>query len=175
MSFHIYRGVTLCQPKQWELKRFYFKFCTGNIHYKDAQLNPELYKVNQITLSSMKVNFGILLSGNREEQIDDKANIASIFPSESDIISSIIDNIVDIQERDMDTSGPGELPLNEPCVVWDIPAGSDWFAGMVWEHLHEISYLVEHLERHCVAALWNVRGTLKNRWAERTISANNPM
>ena len=37
---------------------------------KGAQLNPELNKVNQITFSSMKVNFGVLLSGHREEQVD---------------------------------------------------------------------------------------------------------
>ena len=83
----------------------------------------------------MKVNFGILLSGNREEQIDDNANIASIFPSESDIISAIY-NIGDIQVEDRDTNRPDKLPLNGPCiVVWDLSTGRDWFVGMVRDHL----------------------------------------
>ena len=82
------------------LKILYWKHSSP----KDAQLNPKLCKVNQMSLISMKVNFGILLPGNREEQIDADANryIASIFPSESDIISAI-ENIADIQVESRDT------------------------------------------------------------------------
>ena len=97
---------------------------------RDFQENPSLYKVNKITDTEMKINLGVLLSGDREEDADHIIE----FPDESAFLSLVncdneCDKMMDVTNGEK-LQNEQTLPLNELCaVIWDTNDGREWFIG----------------------------------------------
>ena len=115
----------------------------------DFQESPDLYRVNMMSDREMKLNLGILLSGDHFQDADEEI----IFPDERSMLLSCSaaadDNTVAGVDVEINEE-PEEVPLNEPCaVVWDAPLGRNWYIGMAREKVDENYYMVEYLE--CVS------------------------
>ena len=96
---------------------------------RDHRENPALHKVNRMAVAQMKVNLGVLLSGNHKD-IDDIVN----FPDESMMLSVLDDPDNEGVAEEEEYEGDEEIPLNEPCaVIWVNSTGREWFIGMTRE------------------------------------------
>ena len=108
---------------------------------KDFQFNPELYKVNPVSVAEMKVNLAVLLSNEHVSDVDDHSDQLQ-FPSEEDIMK-----VLQSSNQTVHSPLSVEFPINEPCVaIWDEENGRQWYIGMMREHLRNNKYLVDHLE-----------------------------
>ena len=106
---------------------------------KDAQIRSHLYKVNQLTLTEMKVNF-ITLLGNHDQTPTE----LPLLPSENDLFH-IFQNTE--HEAEKNTKQSFELLINEPCIIiWDEVGGQNWYVAMCREKINEEQFMVEHLE-----------------------------
>ena len=115
---------------------------------RDYQGHPGLYKVNCMSETEMKINLGILLAGDHEEDSNEDVE----FPDESAILS-LLDHDAESSDGEKEneniTTKQTSIPLNEPCaVVWDPPRGREWYIGMTRSIIDEESYTIEYLERH---------------------------
>ena len=114
---------------------------------RDQRENPSLYKVNCMTVTQIKINLGILLSGYHEKDID---NVIQ-FPDESTMLS-VLDDIVDgVNEENMveESVYEDDIQLKEPCaVIWDSSIKREWFLGMTREKISKDEYLIDYLEPH---------------------------
>ena len=95
----------------------------------DAQQRRHLYKVNQISLTEMKVNIATLLTNNFAESLE----IPPI-PSEDEVgkLLSLQQNQSPINELpDVPKQHDFEPKISEPwIVIWDKQDGRKWFAAM---------------------------------------------
>ena len=86
---------------------------------KDFQLNPELYKVNQVSVAEMKVNLAMLLSNEHVSDVDYQLQ----FPSEEDIMKVLQSN-----NQTVHSPSSVEFPINEPSVaIWNEENGRQWY------------------------------------------------
>ena len=104
---------------------------------------PFFVQGQQHAVAQMKVNLGILLSGNHDKDID---NIVH-FPDESMMLSILDDPNNEEVIREEEYEGEEEIPLNEPCaVIWDNSNRQEWFIGMTRERISNDEYLIDYLE-----------------------------
>ena len=107
---------------------------------KNCRENPDLYKVC-LTVAQLKLNLGILLSG--EHEVDCDADI--MFPdaeSMFDALGDSVDEPVPLLVEDDD-----DILLNERCVaIWDNVDGRYWCVGMTRERIGKDEYLIDYLE-----------------------------
>ena len=115
----------------------------------DFQENPELYKVNGMSEKQMKLNLGILLSGNHDQDANEEVS----FPDDNSILMSCATNddqsasVDDVREDVEIQEESEEIPLNEPCAaVWDTSLGRNWYIGMTRGKVDENNFRVEYLE-----------------------------
>ena len=107
---------------------------------KDAQIRSQLYKVNRLTLTEMKVNF-ITLLGNHDQTPTELL----LLPTEDDLFR-IFQNTAHEAEKNIEQ--PFEPLINEPfIVIWDEVGGRNWYIAMCREKINEEQYMAEHLER----------------------------
>ena len=98
-----------------------------------------------------KVNLGILLSGNHEEDCD-----AVTFPY-AESMFSVLDNSVVEPAPPVETE-KDEILLNKPCVaIWDTVKGREWCVGMTQVRIRKDEYLIDYLE--CISF-----GNVKMMW-----------
>ena len=93
----------------------------------------------------MKVNLGILLSGDHEEDTSEDVE----FPDEDSILISCSTDLNDDESGDIENNSTDEIsvPLNEPgAVVWDTPSGREWYIGMTRRKINGESFSIEYLE-----------------------------
>ena len=111
---------------------------------RDQRENPALYKENGMSVAQMKVNLGVLLSGNHEKDLEGTV----VFPDESTMLSILDDpNYEVVVDEESSNVIKHEIPLNEPCaVIWDNPNGREWFIGMAQERISKDEYLIDYLE-----------------------------
>ena len=116
-------GMKIVKDEQ-ERKCCTMKSFSRKVYKKDCKENPYLYKVNSMTVVQMKVNLGLLLSGDHEEDCD-----AVMFPNVESMFSVLNNSVVEpapAVEREK-----YEILLNEPCVaIWDTVKGREWCVGM---------------------------------------------
>ena len=109
---------------------------------KDCREHPDLYKVNSMTVAQLKVNLGILLSGNHEEECDANVTIPDV-----DSMFSVLDNSLQEPAPPVETDVEDEIMLNEPCAaIWDNANGREWCVGMTRERIGKDEYLIDYLE-----------------------------
>ena len=85
---------------------------------KDAQIRSHLYKVNQLTLTEMKVNF-ITLLGNHDQTPTEPPLL-----SKEDYLFHIFQNTK--HEAEKNTEQPFETLINEMCIrIWDEVGGQN--------------------------------------------------
>ena len=108
---------------------------------KDCRENPDLYKVNCMTVAQLKVNLGILLSG--EHEVDCDADI--MFPDAESMFDALDDSVD--EPVPLLVEGDDDILLNEPCVaIWDNVDGRYWCVGMTRERIGKDEYLIDYLE-----------------------------
>ena len=131
---------------------------------RDQRENPSLYKVNCMTVTQIKINLGILLSGYHEKDID---NVIQ-FPDESTMLS-VLDDIVDgVNEENMveESVFEDDIQLKEPCaVIWDSSIKREWFLGMTREKIKRMntSFIsLNHTQTTVVKSIGNILITQMN-------------
>ena len=125
--------------------------CNELLFYKlickhDFQENPSLYKVNNMSKAEMKVNLGILLSGEHEKD----SNQQTEFSGETEFLGTL-ETYTKLKESDNGNkkSDPiaANVPLNEPCAaIWNTPRGREWYTGMTKSIIDEDSLVIAYLE-----------------------------
>ena len=110
---------------------------------QDQIENPALYKVNGMSVAQMKVNLGVLLSGNHEKDLEGTV----VFPDESPMLSILDDPNYEVAvHKDSSNVEEHEIPFNEPCAeIWDNPNGREWFIGMARERISKDEFLIDYL------------------------------
>ena len=117
-----------------------------DMHAKDSRDHPELYKVNSMSVTQMKVNLAILLSGQH-----DTGGLGIVFPD----AETMFDELHLVSSHDKTSTSPAvdvdvveDVALNEPCVaIWDTSEGREWFVGMTREKVGPEEFIVDYLEQ----------------------------
>ena len=105
----------------------------------DFQENPRLYKVNNISEAEMKVNLGILFSGEHDKESNQQIEI----PNQTEILGTF-ETYAKLKESDPLAVS---APLDEPCaVIWNTPHGRKWYTGLTRSIINEDSLVKEYLE-----------------------------
>ena len=113
-----------------------------DISQKDSKENPELYKVNSMTIAQMKINLGILLSGAHDnDNVDEK----TVLPDIQNMFLEL--NHSNDELPPTDSNETDDMPLNELCVaIWDTGNEREWFIGMRKEKVSTEEYIIDYLE-----------------------------
>ena len=113
-----------------------------DISQKDSKENPELYKVNSMTIAQMKINLGILLSGGHDnDNVDEK----TVLPDIQNMFLEL--NHSNDELPPTDSNETDDMPLNELCVaIWDTGNEREWFIGMRKEKVSTEEYIIDYLE-----------------------------
>ena len=111
----------------------------------DAQQRPHLQKVNQLTLTAMKVKNAMLLTNNVAESLE----IPPI-PSKDEVVKLLsLKKNQSPEHKTLDIPEQSEFDskIDEPCIViWDEHNGRKWFVAMCLWCADSTYLLLEHLE-----------------------------
>ena len=109
---------------------------------RDHREQPDLYIVNNMTVAQMKVNLGILLSGDHEQDCDSDV----LFP-DLETMLSVLDVPLEDATPTAVTNDEDEVLLNVPyTAIWDYASGREWCIGMTRERIGKDEYLIDYLE-----------------------------
>ena len=111
----------------------------------ELDTSPELYKVNPLSTSEMKVNLAVLLT---DDHNSDLTNDKRQFPNETAMINVIKRSNEEVHDFATINEYPIPIPINEPYVViWDTVHGREWYIGIVRIQIDTEHYSLNHLER----------------------------
>ena len=116
------------------------------IHICTFTQTPSLCKVNNMSEAEMKVNLGVLLSGEHEKDSNQQIE----FSGETEFLGTL-ETYAKLKESDNGNkkSDPiaASVPLNEPfAVIWNTPHGREWYISMTRSIIDEDSLVIEYLE-----------------------------